>query len=323
MPWKTLLKMGKLKPSPEAIDMFMKTAEQTKDMAERRLIDAMIDVYYGVLNPSQALLMLYGVSPPTHKETPKLMEEIFVKKEKMIKKLDLKVLEKSVKLFKAYEHDPKMKISGAEVGELIKSSEEFLNLMKKLRKKIDSRVQEKTIEQIHKEIFGVLEGIFGKKTEATLIKSFEGFVNSGKFTSQHLKYLKEVVSVKKEFNQIKNKKQIDLHRVDKIRRNASVLIGDLLDYNQRCELVNMNKNKLRIKYQKEGKNAVAELLIANGTTFLFEGQVVKKLGETIQETNMKEVTKCLEQKKENKEIEIKPKVLELLKKEFGEFELVL
>ena len=34
MPWKTLLRMGKLKPSPESIDMFMKTADKTKEMID-------------------------------------------------------------------------------------------------------------------------------------------------------------------------------------------------------------------------------------------------------------------------------------------------
>ena len=324
MPWKTLLRMGKLKPSPEAIDMFMKTAEQTTEIAERRLIDAMIDVYYGVLNPSQALLMLYGLPPPTHKETPKLMEEIFIKKEKMMAKSDLKVLEKSVKLFKEYEHNPKMKISGSQIEALLKETAEFLKTMKKLREKIDERVQEKTIEQLYNDVFGILKGIFGKKSENILVKSFEGFIQSGKFTYQHLKILKDIIALKKELLQAKNKKQnkIDIHRVDRIRRNTSILIGDLLDYNQRCELMN-NKNRIRIKYSKEGKNETAELLIANNTAFLFEGQTIKKLGEKIQETNIEEVTKSIENDKQKKEIELKPKVLELLKEELGEFELIL
>ena len=35
MPWKALLKMGKLKPSPEAIDMFMSMGDNTAKRAER------------------------------------------------------------------------------------------------------------------------------------------------------------------------------------------------------------------------------------------------------------------------------------------------
>ena len=137
MPWKTLLKMGKLKPTPESIDLFMKSADKTTSMIERRLIDAMIDIYYGVLTPSKALLMLYGVPPPTHKETSKLMHEIFVKKEKMLKPSDIKILEKSIKSFKEYEHDLKYKISGAEIDKMSKEAEDYVKKLKELRKKID------------------------------------------------------------------------------------------------------------------------------------------------------------------------------------------
>ena len=38
MPWKALLKMGKLKPSPEAIDMFMSMGDQTIKRAKRTLL---------------------------------------------------------------------------------------------------------------------------------------------------------------------------------------------------------------------------------------------------------------------------------------------
>jgi predicted nucleotidyltransferase len=47
LPWKSLLKMGKIKPSPEAIDMFMKSGDKLKDNIERRLLDiAVIDIYW-------------------------------------------------------------------------------------------------------------------------------------------------------------------------------------------------------------------------------------------------------------------------------------
>ena len=234
MPWKALLKMGKLKPSPEAIDMFMKTADKTKEMVERRLVDAMIDVYYGILTPSQAMIMLYGAPPPTHKETPHLMEEIFVKKEKMLKKSDVAVLEKAVRLFKAFEHDPKYKISGKEVDKLVKDSEDYLKKLKGLREKIEKGAQEKTIEQIYKDVFELMKTLVGKKSQEQTIKDFEkNFVKTGKFSQQSLRILKDVVSARKEFK----KGKLDSHKVDNARKNASILINDLIEYNQRCELV--------------------------------------------------------------------------------------
>jgi uncharacterized protein (UPF0332 family) len=238
MPWKALLKMGKLKPSPEAIDMFMRTAEKTKEMIERRLIDAMIDIYYGVLTPSQALIMLYGSPPPTHKETPRLMREIFVDKEKMLEKKYINILEKAVKLFADYEHEKLKKISGKEIDLLVKQSEDYLKRLNELREQIEKQAQEKTVEQIYRDVFDLLKSMLGKKSQAELISYFEKkFVKTGKFTQQHLRILKDVVSAKAEFKKGKS----NFHKVDEARKNAGILINDLIEYNQRCELMNGKK----------------------------------------------------------------------------------
>ena len=240
MPWKALLKMGKLKPSPEAIDMFMKGAEKTSEAAEKRLVDAMIDIYYGVLTPSQALLMLNGSPPPTHKETPKLMEEIFVNKEKILKKSEIAILEKSVKLFKAYEHDIKYKISGAEIDKLIKDSNEYLKRLKELRVQIEKRYSEKTIEQIYKDTFEILKTIVESKTPQSIIDEFEkNFVKKGKFSPYNLRVLKDIVKARTQFK----KGKLDSHAVNEARKNASLLINDLIEYNQRCELHEKKNSK--------------------------------------------------------------------------------
>ena len=74
MPWKQLLKMGKIKPSAEAIDMFMGSGEQVIRRVQLKLNEiGMEDIYYALLTPSQAALMLYGVAPPSPKETGSLM----------------------------------------------------------------------------------------------------------------------------------------------------------------------------------------------------------------------------------------------------------
>ncbi|MGD9275918.1 MAG: nucleotidyltransferase domain-containing protein [Candidatus Pacearchaeota archaeon] len=233
LPWKTLLKMGKLKPSPESIDMFMKAADRTKEMIERRLMDAMVDVYYGVLTPSQALIMLYGAPPPTHKETLKLMKEIFVDKEKMLEKRYLNILEKVIKLYKDYEHERLKKISGTEIDKLVKESEDYVKRLKELREQIDKRTQEKTIEQIYKDVFELLKIIVGKKSQEKTIEEFnKNFVKNGQFAPQDLRIIKDLVSARKDFK----KGKLDLHKVDNARKNASILINDLIEYNQRCEL---------------------------------------------------------------------------------------
>lgn len=320
MPWKSLLKMGKLRPSPESIDLFMKTSEQTKEMAGRRLVDAMIDIYYSVLNPSQALIMLYGAPPPTHKETPRLMDEIFVQKEKMLKKSETAILDKIVKLFKKYEDDPKYKITGQEIDSLSTDTDQYLERLKQLRKEIEKRAQEKTIEQIYDDVFGLLKPITNQNTQAAIVESFEkDFVHKGKFPQQYLQILRNIISVKTQYK----KGKLDLHKVDNARKEAQMLINDLIEFTQRCDLISLERGRMRLKYSRGGKEQTAELITSGGESFLIEGNSIKKLLPNVKESNPKELTEAIERQKANKSLQVNPKIFEILKKELGEYEVVL
>ncbi|MBA7624314.1 hypothetical protein ES703_31721 [subsurface metagenome] len=320
LPWKALLKMGRLKPSPEAIDMFMSMGDKTIKRAKATLLDILVhDIYWGIMTPSQALLMLYGLPPPTPKQTASEMKKIFFDKEKMLEKKYLNILEKIVGIYKDFEHEKIKEIKGAELDKLLRDTEDYLKRLKELRKQIEKRSQEKTIEQIHKDIFGLLEAILGKKSQAATVSEFEVFVKKGKFTQQHLKILREVIKAKTEFK----KGKLDAHKVDNARKNASILINDLIDYSQRSDLVSLEKGRMRLRYKKNGKDMTAELLHCNGISFLFRGEDVKKITNKIENSGVKEVSECIEQQKSKKGLEVNPRVFDLVKEELGDFEIVL
>ena len=321
LPWKALLKMGRLKPSPEAIDMFMSMGDKTVKRAKATLLDILVhDVYWGVMTPSQALLMLYGLPPPTPKHTVSEMKRIFVDKEKMLEKKYIAILEKIVGIYKDFEHEKIKEIKGAELDDLLQGTEDYLERLKELRKQIEKRGQEKTIEQIHKDVFTLLEAILGKKPQSQLISEFENnLVKKGKFTHQHLRILNELVSSRADFK----KGKLSSHKVDDARKNATILINDLIEYSQRSDLVSMERGRMRLRYKKAGKEMIAELLHCNGISFLFSENTVKKITDKIEDSGMKEVSECVETQKSKKGIEIKPKVFELIKKELGDFEIIL
>jgi len=242
LPWKALLKMGRLKPSPEAIDMFMSMGDKALSRAKRALLDIMIhDIYWGVLTPSQALLMLYGLQPPTPQHPPAEFKKIFVDKEKMLEPKYANILKEIVQIYKDYEHEKIKEIEGTEVDRHLKNSEEYLKRLKELREQIEQRNQEKTLEQIYSDVFQLLETIVGKKPKDKMIEEFEKrFVKKGKLAPLDLRILKEVASAKKQFKQ----KKLNSYKVDSVRKNAMILINDLIEYNQRCELVNsLNKTR--------------------------------------------------------------------------------
>src|SRR3989338_9204263 len=298
MPWKTILQMGRLKPSPEAIDMFMSMGDNTTKRAERTLLEIVIgEIYWGVITPSQALLMLYGLPPPTPKQVVSEMKNIFVDKEKMLEKKYLDILEEIViKYYKGYEHGKIKKVSGKEVDKLLEDMEAYLKRMKELREQIEKRSSEKTIEQIYKDVFELLKQTTRKNSQKEIIKSFEkDFVKAGKFTYQHLRILNDIFKARTDFK----KGKLDSHKVDSARKNASILINDLIEYSQRCELVSLEKGKMLVKYKDQGTDRTSELLNCESVSFLFKDNKGKK------------------------EVQINPKVFELLKKEVGDFDIVL
>lgn len=319
MPWKALLKMGKLKPSPEAIDMFMSMGDNTIKRAKRALLEIVIgDLYWSVITPSQALVMLYGLPPPTPKQIVGEMKRVFMTKEKMLEKKYIDILEEIVvKYYKGYEHEKIKEVSGKEVDKLIHNTEDYIKRLGELREQIEKRAQEKTIEQIHKDIFELLKTILGNKSQTTLIEEFEKkLIKTGKLPRNARRILDNIVSARKEFKKGKS----NSHKVDTARKDASILINDLIEYSQRCDLAVMEKGKMMLKF---GKNEMAELLTADGKTFLLQGNIVKELDEKAKIVDMGDMAKAIENQKAKASVQINPKVFDLVKKEIGDFEIVL
>ena len=319
LPWKLLLKMGKLKPSPEAIDMFMSMGDKTKETAEKRLLDIVVgDIYWGIITPSQALLMLYGLAPPTPRETVAEFRRVFLEKEKMLEKKYVDILERVVSLYKEYEHETLKKISGKEVDELLKDADDYLQRLKKLRVQIEKSANEKTIEQIHSEVFQLLKGAFGNKPESKLILEFnEEFIKKGKLPPNYLKTLKDLDSVKHEFK----KGKVSRNEIENARKNATMLINHLIEYNQRCDLVSMQKGKFTLK----AKDKQYDLVLA-GKIFLIEQGKISKINvktEKLEESGINEFNEELSKQDKSKEIRLEKKTLDIIQKAIGEFEIIL
>ena len=317
IPWRLLLKMGKLKPSPEAIDMFMAAGEKTAEIAKRRILDiAVLDIFWGIVTPTQALFMLHGSPIPVPKHLAAETKTIFVEKEKMLEMKYVNILDKIIKLYKDYEHEKIKEISGAKLDELIKDFDVYMKRLKELEKQIRKKSNEKTIEQLYSDIFDLLQGSFGKKSEKVLITSFEKeFISKGKFPSKYLEILNEVIKARKKFKE----GNLNNNEVETIRKNATILVNELIEYNQRYELVNLEKGKLRIKYGDK----IAELVLTDSAAFLIREGKLEKVTNKIEKASQEELEAALKEQKNKTNIETKSQVFSILKKELGDFEIII
>ncbi|PIN93609.1 hypothetical protein COU56_03555 [Candidatus Pacearchaeota archaeon CG10_big_fil_rev_8_21_14_0_10_31_9] len=316
IPWKLLLKMGKIKPSPESIDMFMSMGDKTEKTVERRLIDCMIDIFWGVITPSQALLMLYGIPPPTPKETTKLFKEVFHDKEKLIEKKYIDTLEKAVRLFKDYEHGKLNKIKGDEIDRLMKESGDYIKRLKQLREQIEKSVDKKKVESLEKEVFHLLEHLFGKKAHKDLVLIFEKeFIKKGKLPQKMLTVLKDIEKVTHEFK----KGKVKTNDVENARKDGAILINHLTDYAQRIDLVNLEKTRMKISF----KDQQAELILTEKGVFLLQGIDVRKITNRLEKSNIQEFNEAISNQKPQNHLKVDPKIFSILEKELGKFEIIL
>tara|TARA_Y100000034_G_C6860795_1_gene391733 strand:- start:178 stop:1551 length:1374 start_codon:yes stop_codon:yes gene_type:complete len=318
IPWKLLLKMGKIKPSPEAIDMFMKSGEQTNDLLKRRMIDGMVDIYLGIVTPTQALMMLAGYAPPEPKGIVEEVKKVLVDKEKLMSMEELRILEKAVKLYKSYEYGKLNEIPGKELDEFKKEHDSYVKKMKELRKKIEIRMQEHGAEKMNDEVLSLLNEIFGKKGQTELVNDFENeLVKKGKIQKKMLRVLKDVLEVKKK---VKSGKMTQ-PEMQRVNGEATELINALVEYAQRKELVAIEKGVIQINY----KDGLAEAVVTDSGVFVVSqgGEIRKVSGKKLVKSDRGELEKALKETKDRTKVSLDSDVLDALKKEFGTFSIGL
>jgi predicted nucleotidyltransferase len=320
LPWKLLLRMGKIKPSPEAIDRFMGMGDKTKDIVKQRLLDIVLnDLYWSIITPTQALLMMYGVPPPNTYETVKEAKRIFVENEKMMEKKYFDILENIViNYYKGFEHGKIKEVSGTEVDKLMKDVEDYTKKLKEMAVEIEKRSQERTIMETYDNTFKLLKSLFGNKSENELIIEFDKeLVKKGRTDPKNLHILHELIEAKKKY---KSKKKPTKYEIEDIRKNTSVLINSLIEYGQRCDLAQIKKMQVRVGL-KDNKHL--DLFLTNPFFILFENSL-KKISEKghLEDSSQEEFENILGQQK-GKPQKITQGLLEVIEKEFGDFELYI
>ncbi|MDP6600603.1 MAG: nucleotidyltransferase domain-containing protein [Candidatus Woesearchaeota archaeon] len=328
MAWKQLLRMGKIKPSAEAIDMFMGSGEQMLKRVGLKLKDiGMEDIYYAILTPSQAALMLHGVPPPAPKETATLMREIFVQKEKLLEDKFVKILEKVIETRKMIEHGEKKEITGKEIDEFLNESDKYLKRIKRLFTQIEKIKEEQDMVKVYETIVTIIrdvlriEGIERVEDEEVVNVFEDELISQGKIPAKFLRILNEIIKAKKDYDE----KKLTRVEVEKVKKSSNEFIKFLVEYLQRKRGRELERTKIRVKHG----NRYGEVILLGDVAFIIhdidheEKEISKarikedgSLGTT-QKSSLQELEKSLSKVEILPKVFIKEPIFENLKDFFG------
>lgn len=328
MPWKQLLRMGKIKPSPEAIDMYMSTGEQSLERVKFKLRDiAVEDFFWAIHTPTQAALMLYGIPPPAPKETCDVLREIFVKKEGLLEEEYVKILEKIIQVRKEIEHGTKKDVSGKELDDLYKSSEKYMKRLKRLFSQIEKIKEEENVVRLYENVTTVIRDALraeGRErvAETELVKAFENdLIATGKIPAKYLRVLNEIIKAKKDYDAGKLTKT----EVGQARKSANELIKVVVEYLQRKRGRELEQAKIRVKHADKygevtllGETAFV-IRDVDATEKLVEKSRIQRDGSLgpVEASSWEEYEKALAKIAIPQKVFIKEPVFESLKKIFG------
>lgn len=266
--WKELLKLGKIRPSAEAIDMHMNVGTQLIDRAKKMFWEiVMNDIYYSVLNPSQAILMLKGYNPTTPKETVKMFKEVLLAKEKCITQKEVQILEDTLNLVKKIEHDrDNINITGKDIDKMIKDSENFLKKIKVMFEEITAEKTKESILSIYGELLNQIRSLpsFENIKDEDLIKKFEkDLISNGKIRAFVKDAIKDLVKAKKDYE----KGTLTITEVNKVLKEIRNVLSEIKEYKNRGISSDFDKKRLLVNY---GEDKVAEIINYDEKLYLID-----------------------------------------------------
>jgi predicted nucleotidyltransferase/uncharacterized protein (UPF0332 family) len=329
MPWKQLLKMGKIKPSQESIDMFMNTGEQMVERVRfkiKQLIEA--DIYWAVLTPAQAALMMWGLPPPTPQETLEQMKEVFVKKEKLLEPEYIETLVEIRRFYKEIEHGGlKTKVTGKDVDNLLDKAEKYLKRIKKLFGQIEKIKEAESMTHVYDTTITIirdilrLEGIERVK-DVEAVKIFETeMIHTGKIPQKYLTMLNNIVTAKKHYDAGKLTK----NEVSKSKKETKELTKFMIEFIQRKRGKELERARIRVKHGDK----YGEIIMLEDTAFIIhdidheEREITKapitkdgSLGP-ITKSGLEELEKALAKIEIPTKVFIKQPIFEKMKDIFG------
>lgn len=147
IPVRKLLERGKIPHTIEAVEILIESAPKKIARVENvKLYMIAEDLYYAMLNASQAVLMYLGKESPRPKEAVKNVRE-YLLSNKLIEKKYVNYLERIIKFRKDVEHKKIKNISGEKLDRFIEISKEYVKKMEEVLTLLQRRKKEEIIKR--------------------------------------------------------------------------------------------------------------------------------------------------------------------------------
>jgi predicted nucleotidyltransferase/uncharacterized protein (UPF0332 family) len=237
IPVRKLLEAGKIPATLEAVEKFMNSVPlKIKRVEAAKLFMIAEDLYYAMLNATQAIIMFLGRIPPTPKYTPKAVEEYLIST-KLLEKEYLDDLKEIIEFRKGVEHKEIKSVSGQKLDELIEKTKKYVSRMEQLLLQLEKKKKEDIIMRnydvmIKASVAALKEMNKLPADPKNLPKAIrKELIDTGKISTFYVDIFKRVVLMRKmleddKINQIPQK-DIELMReyVRRFVRDLAPLIG--------------------------------------------------------------------------------------------------
>jgi uncharacterized protein (UPF0332 family)/predicted nucleotidyltransferase len=203
IPMRKLLEWGKFPATPEAAHLRMKAVPQ-RIMRVKGIKTMMIaeDLYMAMTDASQAALMFVGVGPPPPKQISTKLRDHFVKP-KLLDEKYAKMYQDVFVFRKKVEHKEIKDVTGKEVDEWIKKTEDFVKTINGLWKRLELQRKisdtEKNYEVMLKATVAALRAVDKLPPDPKdLPKAFDKYlIDSGLINPMYRSVLGKVLEMKK------------------------------------------------------------------------------------------------------------------------------
>jgi len=243
MPWKRLLKLGKIQGTREAIENYMEDAP--KKLARAKTVKLLMlaeDCYYAIVNSTQAVLMFMGLEPPV---PSKLYDEVmeYLVKPGLLEEEYARWLKEIVQIRKDIEHKRILEVKGEFVDEWIERAEKYVEKMFNLLNALEIRKKEKILERTYevmlKAVTTAIKALH-KLPENMQIDELEkhlgisirdafkrDFIDSRRIEGYYFDVWKRIEELKKEVIDEKKLDKLKSNEVEQLREYVRKLIHEL------------------------------------------------------------------------------------------------